>query len=181
MATVPLMLGLGRRVRMADRLSAAAAALYFCAPVVGVAGTSAYNDAAMVFFTLATLLELLLWKQESEDRYLLAAGLLAGFCYALKMNGILVPLLASLFVFVSARRWRPLLALGAAALIVIAPLMIRNTLVAGNPISPLGNSIFPTPYFHLTMEQALTHDWRHYAAFNAHSCAAELTSRSDFR
>src|SRR5712692_1734718 len=129
LATVPLMLELGRRVRMPDRLSAAAAAFYFCAPVVGVAGTSAYNDAAMVFFTLATLLALLLWKQESEDGYLLAAGLLAGFCYAIKMNGIVVPLLASVFVFASARRWRPLLALGPAALIVIAPWMIRNTLV----------------------------------------------------
>jgi len=175
LATVPLMLELGRRVRMPDRLSAAAAALYFCAPVVGVAGTSAYNDAAMVFFTLATLLALLLWKQESERRYLLAAGLLAGFCYAIKMNGILVPLLASIFVFATLRRWRPLLALGVAALIVIAPWMIRNTLVAGNPISPLGNSIFPSQYFHLTMEQTLAHDWRHYEGFNMRSAPWELT------
>src|SRR5262249_20179686 len=95
LATVPLMLDLGRRAGIPDRLSAAAAALYFCAPVVGIAGTSAYNDAALVFFTLATLLTLLLWKKGGEDRYLLTAGLLAGFCYAIKMNGILVPLLAA--------------------------------------------------------------------------------------
>src|SRR5207245_10007235 len=88
LATVPLMIELGRRMRLSDRLSGAAAAFYFCAPVVGITGSSTYNDAASVFFTLATLLTLLLWKQEGEARYLLAAGLLAGFCYANKMNEI---------------------------------------------------------------------------------------------
>jgi len=131
-----------------------------------------------VFFTLATLLALLLWKQDGNDRYLLAAGLLAGFCYAIKMNGILAPLLASAFVLATARRVRPPLALWAAALIVIAPWMIRNTLVAGNPISPLGNSIFPTPYFHLAMEKALTYDWRHYEGFSLRSAPWELTAGS---
>src|SRR5262249_7375495 len=47
LATVPLMLELGRRLRLSERLSTAAAALYFCAPVVGVASRSAYNDAAL--------------------------------------------------------------------------------------------------------------------------------------
>ena len=109
LATVPLMLELGRRMRLPDRLSGAAAALYFCAPVVGVAGTSSYNDAALVFFSLATLLALLLWKQGFDDRNLLVAGLLAGFCYAIKMNGLLVPVLACGFVASSAasvRCWR---------------------------------------------------------------------------
>jgi hypothetical protein len=173
LATVPLMLELGRRMQLPDRLSAAAAAFYFCAPVVGTTGTSTYNDAALVFFTLATLLTLLLWKEDWDYRYLIAAGLLAGFCYAIKMNGILVPLLASVFV-ISVRRWRPLPALAGAALIVIAPWMIRNTLVSGNPIAPLGNSIFPTQYFHLTMEQSLTEGWRHYDGFKRSSAPWEL-------
>src|SRR6476661_6140142 len=43
LATIPLMLEIGRRVKLPDRLTAAAAALYFCAPVVGVSGTSSYN------------------------------------------------------------------------------------------------------------------------------------------
>src|SRR5689334_10605309 len=45
LATVPLMLELGRRMQVSDRLSAAAAAFCFCAPVVGITGTSTYNDA----------------------------------------------------------------------------------------------------------------------------------------
>src|SRR6266851_533077 len=174
LATVPLMIELARRMRLPDRLSGAAAAFYFCAPVVGITGSSTYNDAASVFFTLATLLALLLWKTEGEDRYLLAAGLLAGFCYAIKMNGIFVPLLAAAFV-ASARRLRPLLALAAAALLAIAPWMIRNAMVAGNPVSPLGNAIFPTQYFHLPMEQALVENWRHYHGVSRAAAPWELT------
>jgi hypothetical protein len=161
LATVPLMLELGRRVKLPDRLTGAAAALYFCAPVVGVSGTSGYNDAALVFFTLAALLAL-------ADRSVLAAGVLAGFCYAIKMNGLLVPALAALYL-VSTRRRRALITLSAGAAAVIAPWMIRNTLAAGNPISPLGNALFPTQYFHLTMEQSLANDWRHYEGVNARS------------
>ncbi|HTM48965.1 MAG TPA: hypothetical protein VL285_09805 [Bryobacteraceae bacterium] len=170
LATVPLMLELGRRVKLRDSLTAAAAALYFCAPVVGVSGTSGYNDAALVFFTLAALLALI-------DRCAAAAGLLAGFCYAIKMNGLLVPALAALYL-VSTRRWRTLITVSAAAAAVIAPWMIRNTLAAGNPIAPLGNALFPTQYFHLTMEQSLANDWRHYEGVDARSIPWELAAGS---
>jgi hypothetical protein len=172
LATVPLLIELGRRLRLPDYVSAAAAALYFCAPVVGLTGTSTYNDAALVFFTLAALLALLL-----GDGYLLPAGLLAGFCYAIKMNGLLVPLLAAGFVVV--RHWRgsaikPLLTITAAAVIPIAPWLIRNTIVAGNPLAPLGNAIFPTQYFHLTMERALAQSLRHYEGFSFRVAPWEL-------
>jgi hypothetical protein len=172
LATVPLLIELGRRLRLPDYISGAAAVLYFCAPVVGLTGTCTYNDAALVFFTLATLLALLL-----GDGYLLPAGLLAGFCYAIKMNGLLVPALAAGFVVV--RYWRrstirALLILTAAALISIAPWMIRNAIVAGNPLAPLGNAIFPTQYFHLPMERALAQSWRHYDGFSFQAAPWEL-------
>jgi hypothetical protein len=172
LATVPLFIELGRRLRLPDSISGAAAALYFCAPVTGLTGTSTYNDAALVFFTLATLLTLLL-----GDHYLVPAGLLAGFCYAIKMNGLLVPMLAAGFVMV--RYWRgptlrALLIVTAAAVIPIAPWLIRNSIVAGNPIAPLGNAIFPTQYFHLTMERALSQSWRHYEGFSFHAAPWQL-------
>jgi hypothetical protein len=172
LATVPLFIELGRRLRLSDYISGAAAVLYFCAPVVGITGTSTYNDAALVFFTLATLLTLLL-----GDQYLLPAGLLAGFCYAIKMNGLLVPMLAAGVVVVRYRRGatiRALLIVTAAALVPIAPWLIRNSIVAGNPIAPLGNAIFPTQYFHLTMERALSQSWRHYEGFSFRAAPWEL-------
>jgi Dolichyl-phosphate-mannose-protein mannosyltransferase len=169
LATVPLMLELGRRLRLPDRVSSAAAVLYFCAPLVGITGTSTYTDATLVFFTLSALLALLLWKQDRDDRCLLAAGLLAGFCYAIKMSGLLVPLLAVGFVLCS-RRARP-----AMALIPIAPWLIRNTLAAGNPVAPLGDSFFPNPYFHAPMERSLQSEWRNYGGFSLRSAPRELT------
>src|SRR5258708_34134350 len=90
------------------------------------------------------------------------------------MNGIFVPLLAAAFV-ASTRRLRPLPALAAAALLAIAPWMIRNAMVAGNPVSPLGNAIFPTQYFHLPMEQALVENWRHYHGVSRAAAPWELT------
>ena len=171
-ATVPLFIELGRRLRLPGDICAAAAALYFCAPVVGLTGTSTYNDAALVFFTLATLLTLLL-----GERYLLPTGLLAGFCYAIKMNGLLVSVLAAGFVVVRYRRSSTIRALSivtAAALIPIAPWLIRNAIEAGNPVAPLGNAIFPTQYFHLTMERALSQSWRHYEGFRFRSAPWEL-------
>jgi Dolichyl-phosphate-mannose-protein mannosyltransferase len=174
LATIPLMLDLGRRMRLPDRVSAAAAVLYFCAPVVGISGTSTYNDAALVFFTLATLLALLLWKQENHNGYLLAAGLLAGFCYSIKMSGLLVPFLAVGFVLYS-RRLRPALVVLAMALLPIVPWLLRNTLMTGDPFAPLANTIFPNPYFHLPMEQSLIAYWKHYPGFSFHSAPWELT------
>jgi hypothetical protein len=169
LATVPLLIELGRRMRLPDHLFSAAAAFYFCAPVTGVTGTSTYNDAALVFFTLATLLALLLGRQ-----YLMPAGLLAGFCYAIKMSGLLVPALAAAFVLA---RWRKPWALAittAAGLVSIVPWLIRNSVATGNPLAPLGNAIFPTQYFHLPMETALADSWRHYDGFSFQTAPWEL-------
>ena len=98
LATIPLILDIGRRMGVSDRVAGAGAALCFCAPVTGLTGTSTYVDAAMVFYTLAALLALLLWKKDGGDSYLAAAGLASGFCYAIKLSGALVPALAAVFL-----------------------------------------------------------------------------------
>jgi hypothetical protein len=174
LATVPLMIELGRRLQLPDRVSGAAAALYFCSPLVGITGTSTYTDVSLVFFTLAVLLVLLIWKKEHNDRYLVAAGLLAGFCYCIKVSCLLVPLVAALFV-ASERRLRPALTMMASAAVAIGPWMIRDLLVTGSPLAPLANSLFPTQYFHLTMERSLTAYWRHYPGFSWRTSPRELT------
>jgi hypothetical protein len=157
LATLPLMLGVGRRLHLPDGAALAAAAIYFCAPVVGVSGTCAYNDAALVFFVLATLYLLLVWRDARDTRYLAAAGVTAGFCYAIKMPGLVVLPLALAFVIAETRAIRretavPLLAAGLAA---IAPWMLRDVIMTGNPVAPLFNRIFPNPYFHVGIEKEL--------------------------
>ena len=157
LATVPLTLGIGRRLQLPEGTTLAAAVIYFCTPVVGVSGTSAYNDAALVFFVLATFYLLLVWRDSHDGRYLLPAGITAGFCYAIKMPGILVLPLALAFVIAETRAMRrgTVVPLMAAALAVMAPWMLRDAIMSGNPVAPLFNWIFPNPYFHASIEKEL--------------------------
>jgi hypothetical protein len=144
-ATLHLILRLGARLGMNGLACAAAAIFYFCAPVVGLTGSSSYNDAAGVFFLLAAIYLML------EDRFF-AAGVLAGFCYAIKLPGLLVPLALVC--------WRPRRApaLLSGAALVIAPYLLRGLILTGNPLAPLANSLFPNPYFHVATEKALASD-----------------------
>ena len=161
LSSVPLILSIGRRLDLRSEISASAAVLYFCAPIVGITGTSTYNDAALVFFALATADMLLLWRQDPADRNLLAAGALAGFCYAVKFNGAVVAV-AAVMLMLATRRVRFVLVLAAGVALTAVPWMLRNAVVAENPFAPLFNAWFPNPYFHLAMEKHLEFSWRNY-------------------
>ena len=133
LATPPLMM------RVADRLGFAgrpAALLYFASPVVAMAGTSAYNDAAVAFYALATFWLLL----EGELTW---AGLAAGFCYAIKMSGGVVTLAACAYLLWR-RSWS---GLAMAAAMVVPWLAHSWWLSGGNPVAPMLLSIFPSPAF----------------------------------
>jgi len=157
LATVPLMRRIGRRLALPDGVSLAAAALYLCAPMVGITGTSAYTDAGGVFFTLAAFYLLLVWRDTRDARYLVPAGITAGFCYAVKLPGALVVVLAIAFVVAVERavRLRSLALLVGAALLVTSPWILRSAIVTGNPVAPMFNRLFPNPYFHPAMDKDL--------------------------
>ena len=150
LATLPLIFRVGRRLGATDLASLVAAVFYFCAPVAGITGSSSYNDAAGVFFLLAAFYLLLL----AEPRYLLPAGALAGFCYAIKLPGLIVVSGAVLFV-AAQRRWKPVLIVAAGAALMMAPWIVRAVALTGNPVAPLMNRVFPNPYFHIATEQEL--------------------------
>ena len=155
-ATVPLIFRVGRRLGMNDLACLVAVVFYFCAPVVGLTGSCSYNDAAAVFFLLAALYLLL---QDESRLVLLAAGALAGFCYAIKLPGILVPTVAVLWLALH-RKFKSAALVAAGAALVVAPWMIRNTVFTGNPTAPLLNSVFPNPYFHVATEAELAANLR---------------------
>jgi len=156
-ATPFLILRIGRKLAMSDVASLLVAVFFFCAPVSGVTGSSSYTDAAMVFFTLAAFYCLLEWRENSTPRWLAAAGLAAGFCYSIKVTGGVAVAAAGLFVIAERRRQfrRPLLVLAASAGFVIAPWAVRNWMITGDPLAPLGNALFPNAYFHLLTEEQL--------------------------
>jgi len=157
LSTVPLIWRIGRRLALPEAVTLTAAVLYFCAPMVGVTGTSTYTDAAGVFFTLATFYLLLVWRDTRDARYLAPAGITAGFCYAIKFPGGLVAILAVVFLIAVERAIRPrhIALLAGMALAVALPWMLRSLIMTGNPFAPLFNRFFPNPYFHPSMERDL--------------------------
>jgi hypothetical protein len=155
LATIPLIVLTARRLKLTDTQGHAAAALYFFAPVVGLSGTCAYNDAALVFFTLATFY-LLLIDQPG------CAGITAGFCYAIKFTGLLVPVLA--LIYILWKRWKPVnFALG--SMLMIAPWMLRALILTHNPLAPLFNGLFPNLYFNAVAEHSLSQALSGYTGF----------------
>jgi hypothetical protein len=154
----------GRRI--GQPVAGAAGALFvFCSPVVGIDGTSAYNDVATacILFTVFYLLQI--WGQERTTALLIPIGLVAGFGYAVKYTAFLaVPYAIGFVVWKSGKiRWRPVLILAACALVMILPWMVKNWLWVQNPISPFLNQLFPNPYVHISFEKEYAHHMRHYA------------------
>jgi hypothetical protein len=203
LGTVPLFFRIARRLGLPDLAALVAAIFYFCAPVAGLTGSSSYNDAAGVFFLLATFY--LLLKSGTDGTFsnfanqnlpvsntlpsdepanssvstgsdpsgklenvpsvpifipeLLATGVLAGFCYAIKLPGAIVPVCAVLFV-ATQRRWRAALLIAAGAAVMIAPWMTRDLLLTGNPFAPLMNATFPNASMHIATERELAANLR---------------------
>jgi len=159
-AAVPLIFRIGRRLGMSDTASLVVAVFYWSAPVIGLTGSSSYNDAALVFFTLATFYLLLVWRESGAARHLVAAGALAGFCYAIKFPGVFTAIAAMLFVLVSGRRWRPVVLLAAGIALTAAPWLVRNTVLTRNPLAPLADGLFPNAYFHVRTDRELAEGMR---------------------
>ena len=161
-AAVPLIFRVGRRLGLSDTGSLVVSVFYWTAPLVGLTSASTYNDAGQLFFALGAFYLLLTWRETDDAGYLPAAGVLAGFCYAIKFPGIFVVAAAVLFVLVSGRprRWRDAALLAAGIALAAGPWMVRNAVLTGNPVAPLGGSFFPTAYFHLRSERELAEGMR---------------------
>lgn len=150
------MLAFGKRFRFPGA-AATGGLLVFLSPIVGFDGSAAYNDVALacVLFTVFYLLQI--WDRERTHALLIPIGLLAGFAYAIKYTGFLGVPYAVVFVGWKLIRKRtnpiPALALlSGCALLPIAPWVIKNWLMTGNPLAPFFNSWFPNPYFHIGSE-----------------------------
>jgi 4-amino-4-deoxy-L-arabinose transferase-like glycosyltransferase len=166
-ATAPLLMLVARRLGLPDRAGLGAAVLYTCSPVAGVSGTSAYTDAALVFFCLSAFYLLLLGRG-------FPAGIAAGFCYAIKISGLIVPA-AAVAAAAATRQWKRAGLIAAGAALVAAPWLLRSVVKAENPVAPLLNRWIPNPHFHPTLDESLARAWRTYDGINPRNAAVELT------
>ncbi|MES1258887.1 MAG: hypothetical protein ABUS51_10670 [Acidobacteriota bacterium] len=161
-ATVPLLREIAREAGLHDQAGSAAAAVFFLAPVCGVAGTAAYTDAGLVCAVCAVLYLTLRWDRERTSALLLCAALNAGFCYAVKPTFGWVVVAATAYVGMRARRIAPAAGFAALALLVVLPWMARAYWLSGNPVAPFANGWFPNPVATPDLEKRLAAS---YSAF----------------
>lgn len=122
-------------------------------PVVLRLNHWAYVDLGVAYYSTASLLCLLRWREEKESRsWLLLAAVSAGFAAAAKPNGyVAAAMLSFLFLFVSAQEWRrgpakivtELALFGVLASLPCLPWLAKNWLQTGNPFFPLMAGFFP--------------------------------------
>lgn len=154
-ATLPVIVILGERFGIPRNAAWTGAVLYGISPVVLVAASSAFNDAALVFATLTSICVLV----TGGPAWI--AGLIAGFCFGIKMTGG-ITVAAGLVWLAWHRRWRDALIFSAAAVLPMAPWLLRNLIQIHNPPAPLANRFFPNPLFHISTEQVLGEAVRSY-------------------
>lgn len=139
----------------------------FLSPVVGVDGTSAYIDVAVtcVIFTVYSLVHI--WLAERQPRLLIPIGLVCGYTYAAKYTAFLaVPYALALIGW---KLWkigrpilRPLATVTAFAVLMMAPWLVKNWIVVGNPFSPFANRWFPNPNVRISFEKEYIRQMRDY-------------------
>ncbi|HTQ54327.1 MAG TPA: glycosyltransferase family 39 protein [Bryobacteraceae bacterium] len=140
-----------------------AAALVFLSPVVGVDGTSAYNDVALAAIAFSLFHALWLWDEQRSSRLLAAIGLLAGFAFAAKYTAALaVPYAVGWVAWKSRRRARDLAIVAGLAALVIAPWLFKNWLWYRNPLAPFFNQWFPNPYVTVSFEREYRSQFTHW-------------------
>lgn len=159
LASLPLICWIGQKIGLHSHAAFSAAGLYFLTPVAGISGTCAYNDAAAAFFPLAAFGAMLTAGEHRPAAF--HAGLAAGFAYAVKMPGAVAA--AAAVSWALWRRGRRAAVLCSAGVLLCAcPWLTRNAVLTGNPLAPLGNSIFPNDDFHASSEQQLSRNLARY-------------------
>src|SRR5262249_5043886 len=140
----------------------------FVSPVVGRLATTGYVDVAVacVVFAVFYMLEVGRTPWSAADPLVgllprppsrttasgadqgvrptwIVVGLLAGFCYAAKYTAAIAVPYALAVVFFRTRSLRPVLVTGACAAAMMLPYLVKNSMVAGNPVAPFFNQVFP--------------------------------------
>jgi hypothetical protein len=131
---------------------AAAALLVFVSPVVGIDGTSAYNDVAVAAIAFTVFYLLQIWNQERNPRLLAAIGLAAGFAFAAKYTAW--PAIVYAVGFVLLKNRKAVLPVAACASLMVAPWLLKNWIYLQNPVAPFFNRLFPNPYVMVGFEDS---------------------------
>lgn len=127
---------------------------FLSVPIIIKLSISAYVDLGLVFFSTASLLLLLQWReQQFKLKFLILSAICCGLALGTKYNALIIFFLLTMFaVFLCARHLEMLNVIRngiiyiLVALVVFSPWMIRNWHWTQNPLYPFYNSLFnPKP------------------------------------
>ena len=126
--------------------------IFFSTPVIIRLSTTAYVDLGMTFFTTASILAFVRWRDGSykDTKWLVLSAVCMGLAAGSKYNALIAWLFLNLMlVFYYSRdteKGLPALRYGLAffaiALLVVSPWFIKNYIQTGNPIYPLFDQFF---------------------------------------
>ncbi|HWB87227.1 MAG TPA: discoidin domain-containing protein [Bryobacteraceae bacterium] len=161
------------------RVGVFAAVLIYAAPVIGLDGSSAYNDLTVATVIFAVFYLLQVWDEERNPNLLILIGLLSGFAFAVKYTAVLTLPFAAGYVLWRLKKdsLRPLVMVTAPALLLIFPWLLRNWIWLGNPAAPFLNSWFPNPYYHPGMEQIYLQNLKYYGVQHGWEIPVQLAVR----
>lgn len=115
------------------------AALWLANPLVHYQAATAYIDLGYALFAILAVFAWELWREESDPRWLVASGILAGFAADTKYLGLDWLGMLAVATWLAAPRGRRFARAGllvAFAALAMTPWYLRNAVVTGNPIFP---------------------------------------------
>jgi hypothetical protein len=140
-----------------------AAALFWSSPTALYEATTALIDLPFVLYSGLAVLSLLEWTRKDEDTFLWLSAVSLGFALGCKYHATFWFLPFALVItwhLVAARNNKAraltpiLLRYALIVCLLFLPWMLRTWLYTGNPVFPLANGIFKSPYFTPAMERA---------------------------
>lgn len=140
-----------------------AAALFYCVPFVQDLGQTARIDLATAFFATLAFGALVIWSEEEDRNLVWLSALCAGAAVATKWTAIPVVLFPLIVSLAFRRKFRLLPVFGLLAIAMVTPWLVKNWLLAGNPIYPLFHQWFSNPYW--SAKQAAVFSGKHYPTF----------------
>ncbi|MGD9082832.1 MAG: phospholipid carrier-dependent glycosyltransferase [Desulfobacterales bacterium] len=140
--------------------------IFFTTPIVVWLSTSAYIDLGMTFFTTASVMAFITWRDSKYNalKWLLISSFCMGIAVGSKYNALIAMFIMNIFLMLSlvrdTHKQMPALKYGimffVIAVIVASPWYLKNYIQTGNPLYPLFNSFFQSLH-HQQVQEILHH------------------------
>ncbi len=131
-----------------------AAAMFYSTPIISLLSTVAYVDVTLAMFVATAWLAFLRWRRGQGIAWILASGALGGAAVGTKPNGgYALPVMIAVVILMTLRHkhfregLREMACFSLAATIVALPWYLIPWRFTGNPVFPLLNGIFKSPYW----------------------------------